>query len=98
LVPKVEREFNERITSKYKRPGKFHKEEKAYREDRDTYYKESEYNMVLSRIRVKIENVLAKIKVFKILSDRYRKGRGRFNKRFKIIAGIVNLKSGFGFS
>jgi hypothetical protein len=59
---------------------------------RERSEEEKEYNMVLSRIRVK--NVLAKIKVFKILSDKY--WRGRF--RFKIIAGMVNLKSGFGFA
>ncbi|MDR1288991.1 MAG: hypothetical protein LBJ77_01190 [Holosporales bacterium] len=27
-----------------------------------------------------------------------RNNRGRFNEGFKIIAGIVNLKSGFGFA
>jgi hypothetical protein len=36
---------------------------------------EEEYNMVLSRIRVKVENVLAKVKVFKIMVDRYRNNR-----------------------
>jgi hypothetical protein len=59
---------------------------------------EKEYNTVLSRIRVKVENVLAKIKVFRIISDRYRNKRERFNEKFRIIAGIVNLKSGFGIA
>lgn len=53
------------------------------------------YNTALSRIRVKAENVLAQIKVFRILSDRYRNKRRRYSIKFKIIAGIVNLKNGF---
>jgi hypothetical protein len=53
------------------------------------------YNRALSRIRIKIENVLGQIKVFKILSDRYRNKNKRYNLKFNIIAGIVNLKNGF---
>lgn len=56
---------------------------------------EKDYNGALSRIRVKVENVLAQIKVFKILSERYRNKRKRYNIKFKIIAGLVNLKNGF---
>jgi hypothetical protein len=59
---------------------------------------EKEYNTVLSRIRVKVENVLAKIKVFKIMVDRYRNKRERFNEKFRIIAGLVNMKNGFGIA
>lgn len=53
------------------------------------------YNHALSRIRVKVENVLGQIKIFKILSDRYRNKNKRYNLKFNIIAGIVNLKNGF---
>ena len=53
------------------------------------------YNTALSRIRVKIENVFAQIKVFKIMAERYRNKRKRYNLKFKIIAGIVNMKNGF---
>jgi hypothetical protein len=56
---------------------------------------EKEYNHALSRIRVKVENVLGQIKTFKILSDRYRNKRKRYNLKFNIIAGIVNLNNGF---
>jgi hypothetical protein len=59
---------------------------------------EREYNTALSRIRVKVENVIAKVKVFKIMTERYRNKRKGFNDKFKIIAGIVNMKSGFGFA
>lgn len=56
---------------------------------------EKAYNRALSCIRVKVENVLANIKIFKILSDRYRNKNKRYNLKFNIIAGIVNLKNGF---
>jgi len=56
---------------------------------------EKDYNKALSRIRVKAENVFAQIKTFKILSDRYRNKRKRYNLKFNIIAGIVNMKNGF---
>jgi hypothetical protein len=56
---------------------------------------EKEYNTALSRIRVTVENILGDIKTFKILSDRYRNKRKRYNVKFNIIAGIVNIKNGF---
>jgi transposase len=56
---------------------------------------EKEYNHGLSRLRVKVENIFAQLKVFRILSDRYRNKRKRYNLKFNIIAGIVNLKNGF---
>lgn len=59
---------------------------------------EKEYNHALSRFRVKVENVLGQIKVFKIMSERYRNKRKRYNIKFKIIAGIVNLKNGFALA
>jgi hypothetical protein len=43
-----------------------------------------------------VEHVFAQIKTFKILSDRYRNKRRRYGIKFNIIAGIVNLKNGFG--
>ncbi|MBS3903480.1 MAG: IS5/IS1182 family transposase, partial [Anaplasmataceae bacterium] len=56
---------------------------------------EKEYNQGLSRFRVRIENVFAQMKVFRILSDRYRNKRRHYNIKFKIIAGIINMKNGF---
>jgi hypothetical protein len=63
--------------------------------DKPLVKEEKEYNHALSRIRVKVENVLGQIKVFRILSDRYRNKRKRYGIKFNIIAGIVNLKNGF---
>ena len=56
---------------------------------------EKEYNRALSRIRIKIENIIGDLKTFRILSDRYRNRRKRYNLKFNIIAGIVNIKNGF---
>lgn len=53
------------------------------------------YNRALSRMRIKVENILGQIKVFRILSDRYRNKNKRYNLKFNIIAGIVNFKNGF---
>jgi hypothetical protein len=53
------------------------------------------YNKGVSRRRIKVENVLAQIKCFKILSERYRNRRIGHNLKFNVIAGIVNIKNGF---
>jgi len=58
-------------------------------------HEEKAYNTALSRLRVKVEHIFAQIKTFKIMSDRYRNKRKRYNVKFNIIAGIVNLKNGF---
>lgn len=56
---------------------------------------EKEYNQALSRLRVVVEHILGDIKTFRILADRYRNKCKRYDTKFKIIAGIVNLKNGF---
>ena len=53
---------------------------------------EKEYNHALSRIRVKVENVIRRLKIFRILRERYRDKRRGYGIEFNIIAGIVNLK------
>lgn len=50
------------------------------------------YNRELSSKRVKVENVFAKIKVFKIFSTTYRNRKKRFNLRMNLIAGILNYE------
>lgn len=57
-----------------------------------------EYNTGLSSFRVRIENVFAQMKTFRIFSDRYRNKRKRHHIKVNIIAGIVNMKNGFSFS
>lgn len=49
-------------------------------------------NHDLSSERVLNENVIGKVKRFKIISDRYRNRRKRFGLRFNLIAAIYNLE------
>lgn len=47
-------------------------------------------NQELSSKRVVIENVMGMLKRFRILSERYRNRRKRFELRFNLIAAIYN--------
>jgi transposase len=49
-------------------------------------------NRVLSRQRILIENIIRRLKIFRILSERYRNRRKRFGLRFNLIAAIYNLE------
>ena len=49
-------------------------------------------NRAISSERVACENVIAMIKRFKIIADRYRNRRRRFGLRFFLIAAIYNLQ------
>lgn len=42
--------------------------------------------------RVKVENVIRRLKIFRILSERYRHRRKRFGLRFNLIAGLHNYE------
>ena len=53
---------------------------------------QKEQNKQLSSQRVLNENVIGKLKRFKILSDRYRNRRKRFGLRFNLIAGLYNYE------
>ena len=56
---------------------------------------EKEYNRGLSRFRVRVEHAFARLKSFKMLSERYRYPRATYATKFAIIAGVVNLMAGF---
>jgi len=49
-------------------------------------------NRALSRKRILIENIIRRIKIFRILSERYRNRRKRFGLRFNLIAAICNME------
>lgn len=49
-------------------------------------------NKELAKVRVVGEHVHRKLKIFKILSDRYRNRRKRFGLRFNLIAGLYNYE------
>lgn len=48
-------------------------------------------NRALASERIYAEHVIGKLKVFRILSERYRNRRKRFQLRFYLIAAIYNL-------
>ena len=52
--------------------------------------KEKQRNRALARKRILIEHIFRKLKVFRILSERYRNRRKRFALRFNLIAAIYN--------
>jgi len=49
-------------------------------------------NRRLSQERIVIENIIRRLKIFRILSERYRNRRKRFGLRFNLIAAIYNLE------
>jgi hypothetical protein len=55
---------------------------------------EKRANRTLARLRLYIEHVIGRLKVFRILAERYRGRRKRFGLRFNLIAGIHNLELG----
>jgi hypothetical protein len=49
-------------------------------------------NRELASQRIFCEHIIGRLKVFRILSDRYRNRRKRFGLRFNLIAAIYNLE------
>lgn len=47
---------------------------------------------LLSRKRIVIEHIFRKLKVFRMLSERYRNRRKRFGLRFSLIAAVYNME------
>ena len=56
---------------------------------------ERDYNHALSRLRVRVEHRIARLKSFRILAERYRYPRNRYAVEISTVAGIVNLLDGF---
>jgi transposase len=54
--------------------------------------KEKQRNRALARKRILIEHIFRKLKVFRILSEKYRNRRTRFAIRFNLIAAIYNFE------
>lgn len=65
-----------------------HKEDKARMLDEERH----EYNKAISKVRMKIEHVIGRIKRFKIVSERYRNRLKRFGLRFNLICGVINYE------
>ena len=49
-------------------------------------------NRALSKERILIENIIRKLKIFRILSERYRNRGKRFGFRFNLISAIYNME------
>jgi hypothetical protein len=49
-------------------------------------------NKRISKKRILIENINAKVKVFKIFANKYRNRRKKFSLRFSLICGIINYE------
>ncbi len=48
------------------------------------------YNRRLAQLRITVEHVIRSLKIFRILSERYRNRRRRFRLRLNLIAGLYN--------
>jgi hypothetical protein len=53
---------------------------------------ERQHNRQLAKLRVTVEHSIRRLKVFRILSERYRNRRRRFGLRLNLIAAIVNFE------
>jgi hypothetical protein len=51
---------------------------------------EKQHNQALARLRVRVEHVIRRFKIFRIFSGRYRNRRQRFGLRLNLIAGLLN--------
>lgn len=49
-------------------------------------------NKQQAQLRVRVENVIRHLKIFRILSSRYRNRRKRFNLRVNLISGLYNYE------
>jgi DDE superfamily endonuclease len=52
------------------------------------------FNRKLASDRMAVEHVIGKLKVFRVLQERYRNRRRRFGLRLNLIAGIYNYELG----
>lgn len=53
---------------------------------------DKQHNRALARLRVRIEHVIRRFKIFRIFSGRYRNRRKRFGLRLNLIAGLLNYE------
>ncbi len=54
--------------------------------------KETKSNLMLSKNRIFVEHVIGKIKIFRIMAERYRNRRKKHRMRMQIICGIYNFQ------
>jgi len=54
--------------------------------------KEIANNKRIARSRILVEHVIRRVKIFRIVAERYRNRRKRFSLRMNLIAGIYNFE------
>lgn len=64
-------------------PTKKHRNQKLSKSER-------QHNRLLARLRIVVEHVNRRLKIFRILAERYRNRRRRFGLRFNLISAILN--------
>ena len=74
-----------KLHAKSKTPGK--KPRKAALTD-----EQRQSNRELASRRVVVEHVIRRLKIFRIVAERYRNRRRRFTLRFNLIAGLYNFE------
>ena len=52
---------------------------------------EKAYNKALSRIRICVEHAIRRIKIFRVMGDRYRNPRRKYDLINDIVCGLVNM-------
>lgn len=62
------------------------------RRNKNLQPEEKKFNRQLAKERIVIENIHRCLKIFRILSSKYRNRRRRFGLRFNLIAGIYNYE------
>ncbi|MEM9817187.1 MAG: transposase family protein, partial [Cyanobacteria bacterium P01_D01_bin.6] len=53
---------------------------------------ERDYNRTLGKERIWVEHVNRRVKIFRILAQRYRNRRRRYGLRFNLIAALYNYE------
>ncbi len=53
---------------------------------------EKEYNRAFWRIRIRVEHAICRVKIFRIMGDRYRNPRLRYAIIRDIVCGLANIK------
>jgi hypothetical protein len=53
---------------------------------------EKQHNRALARLRVRVEHVIRRFKIFRLFCGRYRNRRKRFGLRLNLIAGLLNYE------
>ena len=53
---------------------------------------DKQHNRALARLRLRVEHMIRRFKIFRIFSGRYRNRRRRFGLRLNLIAGLLNYE------